>query len=177
MERVNYYNKNIKFDRKALMEVYEILKEYEEKIDEIPEIYLYVIEDNMDKDYSFNIDNIETAELREDTKKILTYLYTNFLSTQEERIVLKQLEKIQSKQQKDKIKNQNQDSQFTIFNNKNTIENGNIEQKIKDNINNYVIGKKNNDKVNKNNYNFPVKYKKSFFKKLLNKIKRFFMNF
>ena len=30
MERVSYYNKNIKFDRKALTEVYEILKKYEE---------------------------------------------------------------------------------------------------------------------------------------------------
>ena len=36
MERLNYYNPAIKFDRKALTEVWEILNEYEEGIDEIP---------------------------------------------------------------------------------------------------------------------------------------------
>ena len=97
MERLNYYNPAIKFDRKALTEVWEILNEYEEGIDEIPEKYLWVIEDNMDKDYVFIIDEFDKSILRKDTKKIITYLYTNFLSTPEERTVVKQLEKIQYK--------------------------------------------------------------------------------
>ena len=95
MERISYYNKNIKVNRKALTEVYEILQEYEDDIDEIPEKYMYVIEDNMDRDYIFSTEDLENIELLEDTKKILTYLYTNFLSTPEERTILKQLEKIQ----------------------------------------------------------------------------------
>lgn len=95
MERISYYNKNIKVNRKALTEVYEILQEYEDDIDEIPEKYMYVIEDNMDKDHIFSTEDLEDVELLEDTKKILTYLYTNFLSTPEERTVLKQIEKIQ----------------------------------------------------------------------------------
>lgn len=95
MERISYYNKNIKVNRKALTEVYEILQAYEDDIDEIPEKYMYVIKDNMDKDYIFFTDDLENIELLEDTKKILTYLYTNFLSTPEERTVLKQIEKIQ----------------------------------------------------------------------------------
>ena len=70
MERISYYNQNIKVNRKALTEVYEILQAYEEDIDEIPEKYMYVIEDNMDKDYIFSTEDLENIELLEDTKKI-----------------------------------------------------------------------------------------------------------
>lgn len=156
MERISYYNKNIKFDRKALTEVYEILKEYEEGIDEIPEKYLWVIEDNMDKDYVFIIDDFETIELRKDTKKIITYLYTNFLSTSEERSVLKQLEKIQYKERIAKENKQKQEITYPIFN-KNKLE-----EKVE-------IEDKNND-------NLPMEYKESLFKNILNKIKDFLKN-
>ena len=156
MERVSYYNKNIKFDRKALTEVYEILKEYEESIDEIPEKYLWVIEDNMDKDYVFIIDDFETIELRKDTKKIITYLYTNFLSTSEERSVLKQLEKIQYEERIAKENKQKQEITYPIFN-KNKLE-----EKVE-------IEDKNND-------NLPMEYKESLFKNILNKIKDFLKN-
>ncbi len=156
MERISYYNKNIKFDRKALTEVYEILKEYEEGIDEIPEKYLWVIEDNMDKDYVFIIDDFETIELRKDTKKIITYLYTNFLSTSEERSVLKQLEKIQYEERIAKENKQKQEITYPIFN-KNKLE-----EKVE-------IEDKNND-------NLPMEYKESLFKNILNKIKDFLKN-
>ena len=156
MERVSYYNKNIKFDRKALTEVYEILKEYEEGIDEMPEKYLWVIEDNMDKDYVFIIDDFETIELRKDTKKIITYLYTNFLSTSEERSVLKQLEKIQYEERIAKENKQKQEITYPIFN-KNKLE-----EKVE-------IEDKNND-------NLPMEYKESLFKNILNKIKDFLKN-
>lgn len=156
MERVSYYNKNIKFDRKALTEVYEILKEYEEGIDEIPEKYLWVIEDNMDKDYVFIIDDFETIELRKDTKKIITYLYTNFLSTSEERSVLKQLEKIQYEERIAKENKQKQEITYPIFN-KNKLE-----EKVE-------IEDKNND-------NLPMEYKESLFKNILNQIKDFLKN-
>ena len=156
MERISYYNKNIKFDRKALTEVYEILKEYEEGIDERPEKYLWVIEDNMDKDYVFIIDDFETIELRKDTKKIITYLYTNFLSTSEERSVLKQLEKIQYEERIAKENKQKQEITYPIFN-KNKLE-----EKVE-------IEDKNND-------NLPMEYKESLFKNILNKIKDFLKN-
>ena len=156
MERVSYYNKNIKFDRKALTEVYEILKEYEEGIDEIPEKYLWVIEDNMDKDYVFIIDDFETIELRKDTKKIITYLYTNFLATSEERSVLKQLEKIQYEERIAKENKQKQEITYPIFN-KNKLE-----EKVE-------IEDKNND-------NLPMEYKESLFKNILNQIKDFLKN-
>ena len=156
MERISYYNKNIKFDRKALTEVYEILKEYEEGIDEIPEKYLWVIEDNMDKDYVFIIDDFETIELRKDTKKIITYLYTNFLSTPEEKSVLKQLEKIQYEERIAKENKQKQEITYQIFN-KNKLE-GKVESE------------------DKNNDNLPMEYKESLFKNILNKIKDFLKN-
>ena len=156
MERISYYNKNIKFDRKALTEVYEILKEYEEGIDEMPEKYLWVIEDNMDKDYVFIIDDFETIELRKDTKKIITYLYTNFLSTPEERNVLKQLEKIQYEERIAKENKQKREITYPIFN-KNKLE-----EKVE-------IEDKNND-------NLPMEYKESLFKNILNKIKDFLKN-
>ena len=156
MERISYYNKNIKFDRKALTEVYEILKEYEEGIDEIPEKYLWVIEDNMDKDYVFIIDDFETIELRKDTKKIITYLYTNFLSTPEERSVLKQLEKIQYEERIAKENKQKQEITYPIFN-KNKLE-----EKV--------------EIEDKNNNNLPMEYKESLFKNILNKIKDFLKN-
>lgn len=156
MERVSYYNKNIKFDRKALTEVYEILKEYEEGIEEIPEKYLWVIEDNMDKDYVFIIDDFETIELRKDTKKIITYLYTNFLSTPEERSVLKQLEKIQYEERIAKENKQKQEITYPRFN-KNKLE-----EKV--------------EIEDKNNNNLPMEYKESLFKNILNKIKDFLKN-
>lgn len=123
MERISYYNKNIKVNRKALTEVYEILQAYEDDIDEIPEKYMYVIEDNMDKDYIFSTEDLENIELLEDTKKILTYLYTNFLSTPEERTVLKQIEKIQyEKAQEENIINSNMFEKRQLNNNDNQQE-------------------------------------------------------
>ena len=153
MERVNYYNENIKIDRKALKEVYEILNEYEEGIDEIPEKYLWVIEDNMDKDYVFIIDNFETINLRKDTKKIITYIYTNFLSTPEERNILKQLEKRQREERIAKENEQKQEITYPIFNKK----------KLED-----------VETQNISNNNLPIEYKESLFKSILNKIIRFF---
>ena len=96
IERDNYYCKNINIDRKALSEVYMILEQYNEK-DKIPKKYLWVIEDNMDREYLHKIDDVFSQILMEDTKKIITYIYTNFLSTPEERENLKALEKIQHK--------------------------------------------------------------------------------
>ena len=141
MERISYYNKNIKFNRQALTEVYEILQEYEDDISEIPEKYMYVIEDNRDKDYVFSTEDIEKVELLEDTKKILAYLYTDFLSAPEERVVLKQIEKLQYEkmQEQDKVKsnvfegrpkNTNHDKQENVDLHPTVIQKENIFTKI-----------------------------------------------
>lgn len=162
MERLNYYNTTIKFDRKALTEVWEILNEYEEGLKEIPEKYLWVIEDNMDKDYVFDIDDFDTVVLRKDTKKIITYLYTNFLSTPEEKVVLKKLEEIQHKEKIEKEKNKNQEVEvkYHVFNRQNLEEKVEVEEEQAE--------------VNRNN--LPIEYKESVLTKILIKIKAFIKN-
>ena len=95
MERLNYYNPDIEFDRKALTEVWTILNDFDEELDKIPEKYLWVIEDNMDREYEFDIDGCDATVLMDDTKRIITYLYTNFLSEGAEHKYLKTLENIQ----------------------------------------------------------------------------------
>lgn len=152
IERDNYYCKSINIDRKALSEVYRILEQYDKK-DKIPNKYMWVIEDNMDKEYLDEIDNIFSQTLREDTKKVITYIYTNFLSTSEERENLKALEKIQHEQKtiskQISIKELNQ-----MF-----ITNDMNKKQSKDET-------KTNDAM--------VEYKESIFKKIIRKIKNIF---
>jgi len=109
MERLNYYDKEITLDRQALKQAYEIINADEEMVEKIPNKLRWIISDNMDKSYDFDVFDVdEASELKEDTRKILTFLYTNYLSTEEERKVLKQLEKLQyekkhSKEQKQQV--------------------------------------------------------------------------
>ena len=128
----NYYVKNIQFNRKALREVYEIINEYEEDdLDKIPMKIKKVIEDNMDKEYEFDIDNLENIELIPDTKKILAYLYTEFLSSIEEKEVLKKLAKIQDEEKRKK--EEEQIKNISVFRNneeKISDKNTNIETSI-----------------------------------------------
>ena len=124
---INYYDKNIKFNRQALKEVYEIINDYdEEDLKRIPEKIMKVIEDNMDNEYDFDIDNLDNIDLLPDTKRILTYLYTEFIAQGEERELLKQIEKIQY----DKYINHKRQRQENIFENENLSK----EQKDSENI-------------------------------------------
>ena len=60
-----YYNPNIKFDRIALTQVYEILQAYEDNIETVPEDIIRLIEDNRDKDYIFlDMDDLENADVK-----------------------------------------------------------------------------------------------------------------
>lgn len=149
---VSYYSENIKFNRKALTEVYEILMEYEDGIYNIPENIMKVIEDNRDKEYVFDINEIENIELMEDTKRILTYLYTEFLSTGEEHEILKQMEKVQYEKRKELELNEIQESKDIdeIFSSK----------KEDAEIKNLEIKE------------LPVEYKESVIKQIINRILR-----
>lgn len=122
MKKLNYYTPNIKCDRKALTEVYEILKDFENAREVIPEKYYYVIEDNMDREYEFNAEETESANLMEDTKKIITYLYTYYLGTTDEREVLQKIEKIQSKKIKQEYELKFNDKQENIKEGKTNIQ-------------------------------------------------------
>ncbi len=77
----------------------------EEMRSKIPEKILNNIKSRMDNEYEFLIDEdeIESVELLEDTEKILSVLYTDYLATEGEREIILNKEKIISKS---KISNQ-----------------------------------------------------------------------
>lgn len=154
MKRINYYNPNIKCDRRALTEVYEILEDFENAREVIPEKYYYVIEDNMDREYEFNVEEVESKDLLEDTKRIITYLYTYFLGTEEEKEVLQKLEKIQSHKNEKEYEinfNKNQEYSIEVLKGKTTkIEEPEMQM---------------------------IKYKENIFTKICNGIKNIFMRF
>lgn len=83
-------------DKKAYTEVFYIINEMSEELrSKIPSEIIKNIENKMDRNYKFNIeDDIENAELLEDTEKILSVLYTDYFATDEEREVIKNKEKM-----------------------------------------------------------------------------------
>lgn len=97
-------------DKRAYTEAYFIINEMSEEMrNKIPDKIIKNIENRMDKTYEFYIDeeDIETAELLEDTEKILSVLYTDYLSTPEEREIILNKEKIISKTKKEKFASKN----------------------------------------------------------------------
>ena len=87
----SYYIANTKFSRIALSQVYEILIEYEDGIDNVPENLIRFLDDNRDKDYEFDYD----IPLEKGAENLLVYIYMKYLATEEERIVLENMAKIQ----------------------------------------------------------------------------------
>lgn len=74
---------------KAYTEVHEIIKNMPiEMRKKIPETLVKTIEYNMDKEYKINIENFEKVKLLEDTEKILSVIYTDYLSTEKERKII-----------------------------------------------------------------------------------------
>lgn len=103
---MGYYEKNYErgkdmLNKKAYTEAFFIINEMSEEMrSKIPNKIIKNIENKMDKTYEFYIDeeDIESAELLEDTEKILSVLYTDYLSTPEEREIILNKERILSKQ-------------------------------------------------------------------------------
>lgn len=88
---------------KAYTEVYYLINEMSEELRmKIPEKILKNIENRMDKEYEFDVedDDLENIELLEDTEKILSVIYTDYLATDEEREVILNKEKILSERNK-----------------------------------------------------------------------------
>lgn len=91
---------------KAYTETFYIINLMSEEMrNKIPKKILNNIKSRMDNEYEFFIDEdgIESAELLEDTEKILSVLYTDYLATEEEREIILNKEKIISNS---KISNQ-----------------------------------------------------------------------
>jgi hypothetical protein len=96
-------------DKKAYTEVYKLIEILPEELKKkIPEDFIDVIKNNMDTSYKFEIDteNIEEIDLLEDTEKILSVIYTDYLATEEERRIIKNKEKISFLKKEQKKKKQ-----------------------------------------------------------------------
>ena len=143
-----YYIANTKFSRIALAQVYEILINYEDGIENVPENVIKFLDDNRDKEYVFDYgDDLENFKLGKDAENLLIYIYTKYLAPEEERRVIEDIAKMQAIQ---KEKEKQEQFSSDVFNS-----NSEIEEKIKENV-------------------LPVEYKESIIKKILKFIKKFF---
>ena len=82
-------------DRRALAEVYTILRALEEStLKKIPSNIVDAIRYNMDFKYEVDYSKILNNELLDDTKKILSVLYIDYLASYEERDVIYKMENL-----------------------------------------------------------------------------------
>lgn len=94
--------------KQAYSEVYYLItKMPEEMKNKIPENLINEIRNNMDKDYNVNPEqkSIEDLKLLDETKKILSVLYTDYITTNEEREIIKAKERSIKKQNIEKMPN------------------------------------------------------------------------
>lgn len=119
----------------------------------IPEKIMKNIQERMDINYEFYIyeEDIEDAELLEDTEKILSVLYTDYLSTDEERKIILNKERI-------------------LLNSKNNTENKTVE--IKDVFSKNKISE--HDDIVSNTKELINAKKENWCSKIFNFIKRIF---
>ena len=139
--------------KNAYTEVYTILEDLnEEEYNKIPPEVMNVIYENRNPDYCYELDdNLELKEqpMLPETKAILFNLFRDYLATQEQK---EKIIKMQNEErQKNEIKKQ---KQYNI----DVFENKNIQNKA-ERIEEIQL----------------VEYKENIFKKILNKIKRFFI--
>ena len=82
-------------DRRALAEVYTILRALEEStLKKIPSNIVDAIRYNMDFKYEVDYSKLLNNELLDDTKKILSVLYIDYLASYEERDVIYKMENL-----------------------------------------------------------------------------------
>ena len=118
-------------DRKALAEVYNVLIMLDkENFDKIPKKMIEAIKNNMDTDYEVEWSEIEKGNLLEDTEKILSVLYTDYLATPEEKNIIMQLENLKYKDCypvfKNRVKKENINEEKELVEVKNLISNFDI---------------------------------------------------
>ena len=144
----DYYLKDCKFNRKALTEVYELLRLDEEIVKKIPFNIWRIIEDNRNIEYKIDIENSDSNTMMTETKDIIIWLYMDYFASEEGKNVLENMAKIQYEQ---KQKEKQEQYKIDIFNS----EKKERVEEIKE-------------------INLPVEYKESIIKKILKFIKRIF---
>lgn len=151
-------------DKKAYTEVYKIIELLPNELkNKIPNDIILGIKDNIDKKYEFEIneENIDNINLLEDTEKILSVLYTDYLATEEERKVIKNKEKMVLIKKEKRKKDSYSDSYYKF---PDKIENDNKNTEI------YNVNKTNNNEANQ----IMKITKEKWYKKLLEIIKKCF---
>lgn len=84
-------------ESRAYTQAYYIIDSLSEELkSKIPQRILKAIESQMDKTYEFYVDDddLENIKLLEDTEKILSVIYTDYLATDEERKIIKNKERL-----------------------------------------------------------------------------------
>jgi len=88
---------DIKFDRRALTEVYQVLLMLEkDKFNKIPRDIIDGIKNNMDIEYEIDIHDIE-KEMLPDTERILATIYTYYLASKDEKNTIFQMIELEKK--------------------------------------------------------------------------------
>lgn len=158
---------------KAYEEIHVILQNMEPyNVEEIPNSFLSMVEERRDKDYHFELE--EDKELKEqnllrETKAILTYMYTNYWATEEEKKEI--LDKYKKEEIEEEQLKKEQHGEIDVFKDRNQLiekENQNKEITIKEES----LEIANKEETNKET--MLIERKENVFSKLLLKIKNAF---
>ena len=83
---------------------YIISKMSKELKEKIPQEFIDMVERNKEKEKIIDIENVEQIDLLEDTKKILSVIYTDYIATDEERNIIKNKERILTQKKEEEKK-------------------------------------------------------------------------
>ena len=104
----------INANKKALAEVYEILILLpQEEYQKIPKNLIEYIKMNMDEEFEVDIESVEDGHMLQETNNILATIYMKYLSTSQEKIVIKNLMELEKSNNAKKQNIKCDDSMFS----------------------------------------------------------------
>lgn len=110
----------INANKKALAEVYEILNLLpQEEYQKIPPNLIEYIKMNMDEEVEVDIESVENGHMLQETNNILATIYMKYLSTSQEKIVIKNLMELEKS---NNAKKQNIKCDDSMFSRKKMVE-------------------------------------------------------
>lgn len=110
----------INANKKALAEVYEILNLLpQEEYQKIPKNLIEYIKMNMDEEFEVDIESVEDGHMLQETNNILATIYMKYLSTSQEKIVIKNLMELEKS---NNAKKQNIKCDDSMFSRKEMVE-------------------------------------------------------
>ena len=137
----------INANKKALAEVYEILNLLpQEEYQKIPPNLIEYIKMNMDEEVEVDIESVEDGHMLQETNNILATIYMKYLSTSQEKIVIKNLMELEKS---NNAKKQNIKCDDSMFSRKEMVE------------------------TDESDRNILVVKHQTFFERLLDKLKQF----